>query len=79
VANQEVNKVKNVHKQDLLLVSSMLVIYAICCIVAVANSTVWIKKDREIISANATATQAVVVTKQANATATVVYCEQHFE
>lgn len=71
MANQEVTETKDVRKKDLFFACSMLAIYAVCCLLVVAGSTTWIKKDQEIASANATITGVAVVTQQVSITATV--------
>ncbi len=68
----EVDKSRNVHVKDVWFAWSMIAIYAICCVIFISGTFIWVREDRNIANANSTATQAALSTEQAYATATVV-------
>lgn len=71
----EQNKVDKTHdprRKDLRILVIMLAIYAICCMIFLSGSFIWIREDRKAVSANATATDAIAATQRANATATSI-------
>jgi len=73
VINQnEFNENKKIIRKDTWFVCSMLVIYAICFILVIGGSYIWIRDDRNATYAHATATEGAIATQQANATATAV-------
>jgi hypothetical protein len=68
----KVDKTHDPHRKDQRILVIMLAIYTICCIIFVSGSFIWIREDRKAVSANATTTEAVAATQQANMTATAV-------
>ncbi|MFT3890733.1 MAG: hypothetical protein QM730_03795 [Anaerolineales bacterium] len=61
---------KSFLQNDRLLVCSMLVFYGVCILGAIGAAFFWVRWDSQRASTNATATAAVVATKQAQITAT---------
>lgn len=68
----EIDENRKVFRKDTWFACSMLLIYAICLILFISGSVIWIGKNRKATYANATSTQAAIVTEQAYATATAV-------
>jgi len=63
---------KGIFQNDRRLVCSMLVLYGVCIVGAIAVTILGLNRRNQTISANATATGAVLATQQVNATATAI-------
>ena len=68
----EVDKTNDPRRKDLRILVAMLAVYALCCVIFITGSFIWIRNDRKAANANATATEGAIATLRANATITAV-------
>lgn len=62
----------NIRRKDVRFACGMISIYAICCVIFISGTFIWVREDRNVANANSTATIIADLTQRANVTATVI-------